>query len=383
MDLYNNKIHESGELIDDEKLYDMFMSGQLKEEILQMLGVDHSEKITLERVYANAKVYRASIEENGKQRSAYIKTNSLLPDIFAKELLDGTGIIIPRVKNVEYVGASGHSEYGIMQDIAEAKDVSSAISIRSIARNKEMSELIRNNFDEFCKLLGSVFETCRALGIQDRYDRNVYVIKKNDGNLAIGLIDLDLVVCYPDPIQFSQSFAAQLGRILHSLDFAFTYGEEVRQNPQGIREVVQKDSEKIFRVKQLRDNAAKKFIEGVKSRNETFKEQREQEKIKLKMKQYHGFPVGLGYSGAAKDRIIRFAKAGAELRTRINGQAQELIEEGSNAGRFIFDWKTAWDNGFLRHMRQSVLDFWASKGGPLTDAPISHNMQTAAYIFSI
>lgn len=344
------------ELIQSESLFRLVTLGSLKENILSIAGRESAQMIKLRRVYAENKVYEATVLGEEGERKAYAKEAGLQPDILAAELLREILLIVPDIRNVPVMlPGSAWIEYGVMQDIADADMVRHAVSLRGLARNKHMSELVDERFEEFGFILGHALEVCRMLGIQDRAARNVYIIEKTDGSLAIGMIDLDLVACYPDEQFCRLSFGGQLYDILRSLDIALVYGDLLRTRSRLIRKVLHNENrtDQVKRRHELINRMRSAFLDGARAGRQFFMDKENQEMVRTKLMMHEGKPVGL----ALNDRLM--AERDNDEKPLINGRKQSIIRDGSNKGRFFLSWSDAWSRGFLVQQKEELIDFWS------------------------
>jgi hypothetical protein len=365
------------ELIENETLFDIVAYGNLKEHVLDIAKMQDA-RMLVSRLYTDkTKAYHIMVSGQRKA-DVYVKENGMEPDVLAVRLLRKAGILVPDVRNVWYGLPDGQElQYGIMQDIADADGVRRALSLRAIARDERMSGLVLEDLDGFADKLGHAFEVCRKLGIQDRHARNVYLVEKEDGELAIGMIDLDLVACYPHDIRFESAFTGQLSRILDSLYFAERYGELVRTKPSIIGEVLKsedKDEAKEMKTR-LRDSIRDAFIGGARKGHGFYCNSQNALDVHSLLMLHHGQPVGWRPREDTLKVLLTMREGTLGLCDPINGRVQELIADGPNAGRFLLDWSEAWERGFIHHLNRDVKAFWAEPLGHAHERP----MLTLAY----
>jgi hypothetical protein len=301
---------------------------------------------------SSANVYRATVKIDGGEEVVFVSDASVRPELFAAELLDLANVLVPEIKHVAYSvpDLEQRLEYGVLKHIANSKNVRRAASLRAFARDEHLSRLVEDNFSEFCQELGYVFEVCRKFGIQDRHSRNVYVVEKQDGSLGLGLIDLDIVGCYPTHEQkYILNFAHDLHFIAKSIDFASVYGEDVRSGDVvNLEEQVNNDQEAEGRRQAIFENMLREFMKGAHKAHMMFENKEIQERTERLFASQDGLPVGIGQVSKKREKTNH----------SVNGKVQELIQSGPDTGRFNFNRRDAWDLGFLRHLRNSVEEFW-------------------------
>jgi hypothetical protein len=299
-------------------------------------------------------VYEAVVSGEPKVK-VYVKEAGLQPDELAAELLREVKQIIPKIRNICIEPEDKELiEYGVMQNIADVDGVKNIVSLRGLARNKYMSELVLKRFDEFCFVLGHAFEVCRMLGIQDRTARNMYVVEKTDGSLAIGEIDLDLVACYPEMDYSVFSYGGQLTDVVTALDFAIVHGPLLRTQPEMLGKVMMDDEpeSRMIRRHGLVNRVREKFFEGVMDAREFFADNENAIKIHEKLCSHQGKPVGLAMTDAEMNARED------DIKPRINGRVQSLIQIGPNQGRFLLQCSEAWRHGFLEQAGEDPIAFW-------------------------
>jgi len=349
------KLPKAEPLIDCDVLFSLVAYGRLKDRVIEMAGAAEG-RFLVERIFASSDVYRVTI---GGNKRAYIKGASIKPDIFAARYLKRRGVITPKMKNVDYrIPGLGRSEYGVMGDIAWGEGVRRAVSLRALARDERMARLVLDNFDGFCSMLGEVFETCRKLGIQDRHDRNLYVIEREDGSLGIGAIDLDFVACYSTQKETQIAFSGQIYRILESVYFAIHYGREVREEPGKIMDTLREREVRLdswIRRNELLKQILPPFSQGARSVHEHFLETENQELVKAWLKEHNGKPIGWGLGS---DRVHKRIEETQEA--FVNGKKRKMALAGPDRGRVKLSWKDAWKSGFLEHVGAGPDAFWQS-----------------------
>ncbi len=346
------------ELIDRKELFDMVVFGNAKKHILNMTGAGKNTVIEFDKVYASIGIYRTSVAINGSNKYIYVKEAGGEPDMLAKELLNEAGVTTPKIMNVRFKMSYGTvSEYSVMKDIADAQDVDRAVSLRALARDEKMSAFVLSNLDEFWKKLGYAFEACRMLGIQDRHNRNVFVLRKKDGSLSIGMIDLDIVACYSPNESYMQAYAGQFHWISSSIDFVREFGVYVRAAPLQIKEMLAWDLPESARSRMVEamEKGFGRFLEGAAIANEHYRKASTQKLIKKIMMRFDGKPVGWGCSeNSLRELEIKRKKTVALL----NGNIQSLMSTGPNRGRFKLASDDAWEQGFKRQLDSKSDGFW-------------------------
>jgi len=346
------------ELIDRQELFDMIIHGKARQNILRMARAGQEAHIEFEKVYAGIEVYRASVIHGSTRKHVYVKEAGGEPDILAEELLREGGIVAPKIMNACFQLPDGtFSEYSVMQDIADAQGVKRAVSLRSLARDARMSAFVLENLDDFWQKLGHAFETCRMLGIQDRHDRNVFVIEKEDGALSIGMIDLDIVACYSPGEGYMQAYAGQFHWISASIDFAREFGNDVRTMPEQIKEVLAWDPPDCIRERRvgLGEQGFGRFLEGADLAGALFRKRPNQQKLRKILKRFDGKPVGWGCS---EKKMRELRKERERAIAIVNGNIQSIMSKGPNRGRFLLDSLNAWEQGFKVQLEAKGQSFW-------------------------
>lgn len=350
-----------GELNESRVLFRFLVYGGLKEQVLQMAGIQNPDDIEVDRAFAGVEIYCLTVTEADKKTRVFVDETGVEPDLLAADLVREPGIIVPEMVEVPYNLADGRmSSYGLIQDIADAKGVKRAVSLRALARDERMAKLVKENFDQFIELLGYVFEKCRILGIQDRHDRNLFVIEKTDGSLAIGLIDLDIVACYPIQARYQDAFAGQLHRIMDSLYFDTRFGELVRSDPGRLGQERKKEDWANARIemKAMAERILKIFVKGAERARAFYMEQENQDRVWEMFEKHHGRPVGWGcdedrFQALLQKKAILLETGGEEMeRGYINGRLQKLIRSEPHRGRIILNSSDAWNHGFKAQLRQ-------------------------------
>jgi hypothetical protein len=343
------------ELLDNKHMFDLIVHGRLRENILSMVEsqVTGQEIIEIQPVRASsANIYCATVKTDGREEKVFVNDVSVRPELFAVELLDLADVLVPEIRNVAYgvPGIERELEYGVLKHIANSKNIRRAASLRAFARDEHLAGLVEDNFSEFCQELGYVFEVCRKFGIQDRHSRNVYVVEKQDGSLGLGLIDLDIVGCYPTQEEnYILSYAHDLHFIAKSIDFASVYGEDVRSGSvDALEERVNNDQEAEGRRQAIFEGMLREFMRGAHKAHMLFENKEIQEKTERLFETQDGLPVGIGQVSKKREKTGH----------SVNGKVQELIQSGPDTGRFNFSRRDAWDLGFLRHLKNSVEEFW-------------------------
>jgi len=355
-DIANSLARE--EMAGRQELFDIIIYGKARQNILKMARTGQDAHIEFEKVYAGIGVYRACAIKGDIRKNVYIKEAGGEPDILAGELLREEGVIAPKTMNACFQLPDGtFSEYSIMQDIGDAQGVKRAVSLRALARDAKMSALVLENLDDFWQKLGHAFETCRMLGIQDRHDRNVFVIEKEDGALSIGMIDLDIVACYSPIESYMQAYAGQFHWISASIDFAMEFGNDVRTIPGQIKEVLAWDppgSTRERRVK-LGEQGFGRFLEGADLAGAHFRKRATQQKLRKILKRFDGKPVGWGCS---EKKMHGLRKGRERAIAVVNGNIQSIMSKGPNRGRFLLDSHNAWEQGFKVQIKAKSRSFW-------------------------
>jgi hypothetical protein len=308
---------------------------------------------TISKVWGSTGSFRIALEQTGHKRSYFVKEGSMGPDIFAVKLLRSTGIVVPEISAIEYdLPFRGDSEFGIMDDIAEMEGVVRAVSLRALARDEFMEEFVWRNFEDFCEKLGHAFEVSRKLGLQDRHARNMGVAMMESGELAIYMIDLDVVACYPDIGLFQHSYAGQVNSIVQSLDFSNAHGELVRSSPEAIRSLVGTEDKKLLTKRQKRIYAQmnRMFKAGTEKAHRFYRMPATREELERAFREHDGHPVGWKQTPGMLNEDRKTGHA-------INGSRQELIGGGPDCGRFRLRWRDAFSK-FFENMSTVPEIFW-------------------------
>jgi hypothetical protein len=332
------------ELVEDKSLQQMFVQGGLRNRVLKMAGISRPEMIEVRRAYAAIGIYRFKISKGKKRKVVFVDGTGVEADILAAKCIRGFGIIVPKMENVVYeVAKNQKNEYGLMQDIDQVKGVKRAVSIRGIARDESMSRLVMENFDEFSEKLGFALEVCRMLGIQDRHNRNVFVVEKTNGSLAIGMIDMDVVGCYTDQMEYQEAFAGQLFHLIESLYFAERFGEFVRSHPERIREELDKEPVKKKRAQMLETSqkVLEGFLRGAQTAHSIFLKKKVQKRIGKMFSSHEGKPVGMACDEQRLERKLhilskKLKEVWVESLER-KGYFQTIIKKGCHRGRIRMD----------------------------------------------
>jgi hypothetical protein len=337
-------------------LLNLVVFGDLRDNALKMASMPETSKIEIKRVYGASEVFCIKVVNGNMQKTLFLKPNSHEPNILARKLLRLFGVLVPEIRNFRYVQNGEKQEYGLAEDIGELDCVENCASLRGLARNQEMARFVSENFDEFCRKLGTVFEVCRMLGIQDRHSRNVYVAKTKQGKIVIGMIDLDVVACYSDSRAYLNAYAGQLHYILNDFDFLLRFGKEVRANPGKIAESVDQDShtESRIRKRALAKLLASGFLKGADEARDYFSDRKTQKRMLATLNEHDGKFVGLYMNSKGLKRNME--KTGG--RVKLNGGSHVVSTKGPNKGRFILDAVGAWERGFLFQLMLDVEKFW-------------------------
>jgi hypothetical protein len=350
------------ELVDRWDLFHLARYGDLKGNILGMAGICNPDEIAIERGYTKkGNTLKARVSGERREICVYLKINGMEPDELALELLKPSQIIVPRLMRIEYTLPYGDtSEYGVIQDIGSVEGVRAAVSLRALARHERLSQIVLKRLDEFAFILGHAFETCRMFGIQDRRSRNMHLIEKDDGSLAIGMIDLDLVACYPNEKSYQIVFSQWLKNIMGSLDFAFEHGELVRSDPSSIRRAICNEdiSGASLRMQKIRDAMLDGFMQGAETTHLSYTDPGTQARILRQFELHHGKPVGIYLMGEMLYRLLGDRRKGEYCCNKINGKVQDLIPSGPNSGRFLLESTESWNNGFMVQVDGKPSDFW-------------------------
>jgi hypothetical protein len=332
------------ELVEDKSLAQMFIQGGLKNRVLKMAGISRPQKIEVSRAYAAVCIYRFVVSIGEKRKVVYVDGTGVEADILAAKCLRMFDIIVPKMKNVVYeISKDRKNEYGLMQDIDQVKGVKRAVSIRGIARDESMSRLVMENFDEFSQKLGFALEACRMLGIQDRHNRNVFVVEKTDGSLAIGMIDMDVVGCYSAQEDYQEAFAGQLFHLIESIYFAERYGEFVRAQPELIRDELGKEPAEKKREQMLETSqkVLEGFLRGAEAAHSTFTKKKVQRKVGKMFSTHSGKPVGIACDEQRLQRKLQIiSKKLREVWVNSleeKGHFQTIIKDGCHRGRIRMD----------------------------------------------
>lgn len=344
------------ETINSDTLFAIAAFGGLVPRIGEISGAGPSA-LEIERLFATTPVYRVTAGEG----VVYFKEASVEAEALAARLLREAGISMPRIINVRFRHPRGERMvYGVMEDIAAASPEGLASSVRALARNRELSEIVLKNLDDFAFRLGYAFEVFRSLGIQDMHSRNLFILGKG-GCADIGVIDSGIVACYAPPEKYMNAYAGVLHTIIDSIDFALKYGEDVRSEPETVGELLGKESaaREIVRKGAVWERISAPFFAGAECAGEYLAGGKTKAYVKRQLRRHDGRPVGR----ARDPRSLKSAWGAHEPVTVMNGSNQRILSTGPYSGMFILDWRSAWKKGFLDQLGTGAGEFWGETLG--------------------
>ena len=203
---------KTSSLYENDSLFALVLHGNLKQNVARFSGIENP-KIEIERTSTGITgAFKVTLTGGVEPVEIYIKQISMRADILANQLFRDTGIITAQIENVPYKLPNGRTyEYGIIRDIRKMPNVESAAPLLRLT--PELKKWATDHLPEIYERLGYLFQLSRIRGRQDLSSNNIWLIRKKDGSLTLGMIDMDLTLCYPNGLIYSKLFSDQLARV--------------------------------------------------------------------------------------------------------------------------------------------------------------------------